>query len=546
MPPFADRFSPLFLQGARALQALGQAADRLRRIEGWRRYIVAFGLGALTATALAPYYVLPALIVGLSGLVLLLDSTAKARNPRWAAFATGWTFGFGYFLFGMYWLAFAFLVQADEFAWMIPIAVPGFTGFLGLFIGGAALLCTAVWKRFGLDGPTRVFIFAAAWGVFEFLRGTILTGLPWNLVGQAFAGTALLAQTAAWIGPYGLSLVVTLLAVLPAGALLAHGKWRPAPLWGLVGGIGILLLIGAVRLSGPTALTDDRYVVIAQPNISQRDKFDTEKLIPNFERLVKITRDAIPPGAETYAVWPENAYPFLAQDPGAPRFFGQALPPNAHLLSGTYRSYDQGEMTLVANSAALFGATDKAGEKPLTGIYDKHHLVPFGEYLPFKGLLKYLGLSQLAPVEDGFTPGPGPRTFMMGQTRIAPAICYEDVFPRALYPQDERPDLLVVVTNDAWFGDGAGPQQHLDISRLRAIESGLPMARSANTGISALIGPRGEMLDHLPLYTEGVIQSPLPEGRAQPLYDRLGNGIFALLLLLVASMPRIAPLARWG
>ena len=528
---------------------LAEAAASLTRIEGWRRYGVAFGFGVLTATALAPYYALPALGVGLSGLVLLLDSTGSARRPRWAAFATGWAFGFGYFLFGMYWLAFAFLVQADQFAWMIPIAVPAFTGFLGLFFGAACLATTLLWRK----GPARVFTFAACFALFEYARGTVLTGLPWNLVGQSFAGTALLAQPAAWVGPYGLSLLVVLLAVAPAAAFQRQDRsWIRGPLlWGR-GGLAALLAFGAIRLEVPTSAasvppTEWRpWLVVAQPNIPQRDKFDAGKMVPNFERLVKITTDAIPEGERALAVWPENAFPFLAQDPGAPGFFGTALPATTSLLTGTYRSYQEDGTLRHGNSAVFFGPTNEEGEKPIVGLYDKHHLVPFGEYLPFEGLLKAVGLSQLAPVGDGFTPGPGPQTYNVGGIRFAPLICYEDVFPLALYPKDDRPDLLVVVTNDAWFGDNAGPKQHLDISRLRVIESGLPMARSANTGISGVFDAKGRLLRSIPLYEEGVVTTPLPQPVARPFYDRVGSFSFALLLLLVASFPSLSGLARKG
>ncbi|MEM9422598.1 MAG: apolipoprotein N-acyltransferase [Pseudomonadota bacterium] len=530
-------------------QFLLDAAISLTRVEGWRRSGVAFGFGVLTATALAPYYFLPALLLGLSGLVFLLDSTRTARRPLRSAFVTGWAFGFGYFLFGMYWLAFAFLVQAEQFAWMIPIAVPAFTGFLGLFVGGACLLTALAWRQpsFG-KGAMRLFPFVAAFCLFEFARGTVLTGLPWNLVGQSVAGNALLAQLAAWVGPYGLSLVVMLICVSPAGALDIERKvWRLRPLaCGLLGIVGVVVF-GAVRLSLPVPPSvSDTHLVIAQPNIPQREKFDPDKMIPNFERLVAMTAEAVPEGGRALAVWPENAFPFLAQDPGAPAFFGAALPATTHLLSGTYRSYEVDGQRKDANSAVFFGATNGLGQKPVAGVYDKHHLVPFGEYLPLKGFVTALGLSQLAPVQDGFTPGPGPTTIEMDGIRFAPLICYEDVFPLALYPKDNRPDLLVVVTNDAWFGDNAGPRQHLDISRLRAIESGLPMARSANTGISGLFNGKGQLLDQIPLYEEGILTAPLPPALKRPLYDRVGTPIFALLLLLVASFPRISGLARWG
>ncbi|MEM9989367.1 MAG: apolipoprotein N-acyltransferase, partial [Pseudomonadota bacterium] len=497
--------------------AIAGMMARLTRVTGWRRSVIAFGFGAFTATALAPYYIWPALVLGLSALVLLVDSTKTAQRPKWSAFLTGWAFGFGYFLVGMYWLGFAFLVQADQFAWMIPIAVPAFTAFLGLFIGGATLLASFFWR----GHFTRILAFAAAWAAFEFARGHVLTGLPWNLVGQSFAGTAILAQFAAWVGPYGLSLVVVLLSALPA-AMVKDGRFTALPLFLSLLGFSVLLAFGAVRLGGGAPLPrEDARVVIVQPNVPQRDKLDAQLFLDHFYRMVQMTSEAVAMakaeagGKETYVIWPENAYPYLANNEDIPAFLGEVLPTQTTLVTGTIRTIEQeGGPRLFANSVAVFAKNRGETTMPLQAVYDKHHLVPFGEYLPLKGLLQALGLSQLAPVQDGFAPGPGPQTLNVGPAPFAPLICYEDVFPLALYPKAGRPDWLVLVTNDGWFGDNAGPKQHLDIARLRAIESGLPIARAANTGISAMIGPKGRLQDQLPLYTSGAITlellAPLP------------------------------------
>ncbi|WOI53347.1 apolipoprotein N-acyltransferase [Parvularcula sp. LCG005] len=513
------------------LSLINRSARHIGQLQSWQRYLTAFGFGALTATALAPLYILPALFVGMSCLIWLMDSTRSGRRPHWAAFVTGTAFGFGYFLFSLRWLANAFLVQADAFGWMIPIAIPLLTAFLGLFFGLALLAASPLW-RFNLS---RVFLLPLTISLFEYARGHILTGFPWNLIGQSFAGTALTAQLAAWIGPYGLSLVVLIIASLPAVAFSrAHVNLKP--LAGAVGGVIALLGFGAIRLATAANELTDVDVVIVQPNVPQIDKFDPDKRDAIFQRTVRLTQDAASLERTTYAVWPENAEPYLAQAIDASRYFGSALPTGTTLIAGTFRYYrDETETIRYGNSAVVFGETVE-GEKPLLAIYDKHHLVPFGEYLPLKGLLTALGLSQLAPVDDGFTPGIGPRTLSIGPHPFAPLICYEDVFPRQLYPSDQRPEWLVVMTNDAWFGDNAGPRQHLDISRLRAIESGLPMARSANTGISALIDPYGRIVESLPLYEAGAITKTLPRSISRTPYDRLGSipyiGLLALVVLL--------------
>lgn len=527
-------------------RAVNREAGRLAETRGWQRYAIAFGLGALTATALAPYYILPALVLGYVGLVILLDGAAGSGTPKRMAFLTGWAFGFGYFLLGMYWLGFAFLVQADEFGWMIPIAVPAFTGFLGLFFALPVWLAMFRWQA----GWQRVVLLAALLALFEYVRGNILTGLPWNLTSQAFAGTALLAQPLAWLGPYGYSLVLLALAMLPVMAWQKGQSLDWRPLAGLVGGILAILAFGAARLSITYSdEPDDLVLVVVQPNIPQREKIDPAKWDRNFERLINLTGAAAETHDDVVAIWPENADPRLASDPNVPALLARSLPPQTALLSGTIRRWsDETGHIRYGNSAALFGFTETGADglrhKPVAHLYDKHHLVPFGEYLPMKGLLTRLGLSQLAPVDEGFTPGPGPSILTYNGISISVLICYEDVFPRQLYPRDDRPDLLAVITNDAWFGDNAGPRQHLDISRMRTIESGIPMVRSANTGISGVFDPRGRLVEQIPLYEQGVISTQISMTSQNTQYDRLGELVFFLLVVVALLTTIFGRLAR--
>lgn len=533
---------------------LSTEASRLAETRGWARYGIAFGLGALTATAMAPFYFLFALVIGYCALTLLLDGASEAATPKRMAFLTGWAFGFGYFLFGMYWLGFAFLVQADQFGWMIPIAIPAFTGFLGLFYALPAWLAMFRWRK----GYPRLFLLAALIAGFEYLRGHILTGLPWNLTAQAFAGSALLAQPLAWLGPYGYSLVLLLLALLPVLAIRVEGPLDWRPLAGLGAGVLGILLFGGLRLAmAPPLIDPDRpdapRVTVVQPNVSQRDKFEMTEAerVATLERMLAMSRMGHHDGVPVIAVWPENAHPYLANYTDSATYLAEKLPPRMSLVSGTFRYWDTsgeaGPTRHYGNAVAVFGETmhteGAPGEKPLLHVYDKHHLVPFGEYLPMRGLLKALGLSQLAPVEEGFTPGPGPQTLDVAGLKISPLICYEDVFPGELYPAGQRPDLLVVVTNDAWFGDDAGPRQHLDISRMRTIESGLPMARSANTGISGIFSAHGRLIAEVPLYQDGTISITIPPKLAKTLYAQLAQLIFALVFiasLLVGLGSRVA------
>ena len=509
-PPLAVRANAALERGARSLAAL----------KGWRRAAAAAASGALTALAFAPFYALPLMAVGFSALVFLIDGAAQGPRPRRAAFATGWFFGFGYFLVSVYWMAFSFFVQAEEFAWMAPFAVLGMPAFLGLFSGGAAMVAAMLWRK----GWRRAAIFAAVWMVFEYARGHILTGLPWNLPGQALAGAAIGAETAAWWGVYGLSLVVMLLAVAPAAApgRALHGVALS------LSGVGVLYAIGALRLAAlDPGVHEDIFVRIVQPNIPQREKNDGALWGRNFQRHIALSQGETP--GRLYILWPENAAPLVGEYADALEVLAQALPKNAVLVTGTVRREERAGRDVYFNSIA---AIEPGGE--VTGYYDKHHLVPFGEYLPMQGLLRAVGLAQLAPYDEGFSAGAGPAVMRAGAgPAFAPLICYEAIFPGEIYPKNARPDWLVTVTNDAWFGDTSGPRQHLDQAKLRAIETGLPMARSANTGVSALIDARGRVIDRLRLYREGRIDAPLPRPLPPTLYSRIGDIGFLILSMVV-------------
>jgi apolipoprotein N-acyltransferase len=509
----------------RADRELAAAARRLAQLKGWSRRGAAVAAGAATALAFAPFYALPLMALGYSVLVLLIDGAAAGPRPRRAAFAVGWFFGFGFHLVGLYWMAFSFFVQAEEFAWMAPFAVTGMPAFLGLFMGAGAALAAALWR----PGWRRIFVFAAVWMAFEYARGHVLTGLPWNLPAQALAGTAIGAQSAAWIGAYGLSLVVIAIAGAPA-AFAAEGRVLRGVLASLIGA-GLLYAAGAVRLAGPEpGAHDDIFVRIIQPNIPQREKIDPEFYGRNFGRHLALSKGDAP--GLLYVVWPENAAALIDESADALRGVSGALPAHAVLLTGSVRrARDASDATRYYNSVAIVAETPSG--PAVIAHYDKHHLVPFGEYLPLQGLLRRAGLAQLAPYDDGFTPGGGPWVWSAAGPPFAPLICYEAIFPGELYPRGQRPEWLVAVTNDAWFGDTSGPRQHLDQARLRSIETGLPMARSANTGISALIDAKGRLLSRIRLYTEGRIDAPLPKPLAPTLYSRIGDVGFLILFLVV-------------
>ncbi len=523
--------------------------------EGWRRRGLAAAGGAMAALAQAPFYALPLMVLGYCLLALLLDGVDASVDQAWrkrrAAASVGWWFGFAYFLIGLHWLAFSFLVQADQFAWMAPFGVVGLTGFLAVFTATACGLAISVWR----PGPVRLLGLVACLSALDYARGHILTGLPWNLPGQSFAGHVVLAQSAAWIGVYGLGVVVLAIAVSPVAFIrpktacgdgggddgdkdhdaLSKGVGAGVVAFAAVAFVGAMRMALAAENPAPAAA-----VRIVQPNIPQREKIDPAYWGRNFERLVTLSSGPSPTqDGALFVIWPENAAPLLDESDDALRALDRSLPDDATLLAGAvrreWRKDANGADAVAYFNAMVAIATTPAGRK-VVGRYDKHHLVPFGEYLPLKGLLTQLGLAQLAPYADGFAKGEGPSVLSVGGPSFSPLICYETIFPGAMHPKGERPDWLLTVTNDAWFGDSAGPRQHLDIARLRAIETGLPMARSANTGISALISAKGEYLALISLYKAGVVDYPLPPSLRKTLYSRLGDFAFYLFLLMSAGV----------
>jgi apolipoprotein N-acyltransferase len=498
-------------------EKLAAAAAALSRLTGWRSRAVAFAAGVGAALAQAPFYVLPLMAAGYCALMFLLDGARNASRPARAGFLTGWFFGFGYFLPGLYWLGNAFMVQADQFAWMAPFAIAGLPAFLALFTGAAG----AVIARANVSGARRIFFAAGVIMIAEYLRGHILTGLPWNLPGQAFAGTAIGAQTAAWWGAYGLSLVALLIAMAPAA-----GR-------SVLGGVGVMLAAaaalcgaGALRLQfNPYTEHKDVFVRIVQPNIPQREKIDSDLWMRNYRRHIDLSSAAGPSAGVLFVLWPENAVPVIDEVPEGLAEVSRRLPKNAVLVTGAVRreTAEDGREK-VYNSIAV--APETAAGRRVVANYDKHHLVPFGEYLPMNGLLRAVGLAQLAPYDEGFAFGDGPKTIRAGGPPFAALICYEAIFPGRVYPKGERPEWIATVTNDGWFGDSSGPRQHLDQARLRTIETGLPMARSANTGVSALFDGAGRLMGRVPLYQTGVIDRPLPMPLPATIYQRFGDALF--------------------
>ncbi len=510
-------------------------AFRAMVLSGWQRLALAFVLGALSALAMPPFRLFPVLFVSFPLLAWMIDGIAVQSGGRGraavAAAPCGWAFGFGYFLTGLYWIGEAFLVEADIFAWMLPFAIILLPLGLGMFWGVAAAVAGLLWT----GGVARLLVLACAFTGAELLRGYILSGFPWNLLGYAAAVSDAVSQAASVIGVHGLTMLVVLIAAAPA--LLADEHEAAGPIDRRVLAFApIALLVAALWLAGYGRLSgagfdahDDVRIRVVQPNIDQREKWRSENRSAIFARYLELSDAATSPETMgiadvTHLVWPESAVPFLIEEsPEALAAVAALLPPDTVLLTGALRR----EADAVLNSVLLIDADGR-----ITARYDKAHLVPFGEYLPFEETLGSLGLRKLVTVPAGFLAGPGRVTLQAGEAPpLSPLVCYEIIFPGRVTPDGERPGWILNVTNDAWFGDSIGPRQHLEQARFRAIEEGLPVIRAANTGISAVIDGYGRILRRVPLNTEGVIDAALPRALPATVYARYGDLIVLLMIL---------------
>ena len=505
---------------------------------GWRRALIAFVAGAVSTLALAPFDLWPVLFLTFPVLVWLVDSAGAGRfGGIPAAAAAGWFFGFGYFLAGLYWIGHAFLVDAKIFGWLLPFAVMGLPAGLALFTAFGLALARMMWTR----GPVRLLALGLALTIAEWLRGNLLTGFPWNAYGYALTGPLVLAQSAALIGLWGLTFLA--LAIFASPAVLADDpadnkrRWLPlalsvAVLIGLAG-------YGAWRLArNPTAYVEGVRLRIMQPNIQQDEKFNYSAKERVMSRYLALSDRATGPQTTglrdiTHLIWPESAFPFfLNREPGALAQIAALLPDGTVLLTGGVRAAETDASKPNIRAYNSVYVIDHDGS--ILSVYDKVHLVPFGEYLPFQATLEKLGLLQLTKLPGGFLAGDRHRAFSVPRApRFLPLICYEIIFPNEAVPAGERPDWLLNVTNDAWFGMSTGPYQHFAQARVSAIAQGLSLVRAANTGISAIVDPLGRVISSLPLGSEGILDAPLPRQIAPPFYARTGDGLIGGCLVAV-------------
>jgi len=494
---------------------------------GWRRWLTAFAAGALSALAMAPFDAWPVLFVTFPVLVWLIDGAAASRwGGVLVAAVTGWWFGFGYFVAGLYWIGFAFLVDARTFGWLMPFAVIGLPALLAVFTGLGVAVARLLWT----PGASRILALGVALSACEWLRGHVLTGFPWNAFGYALTAPLALAQSASLVGIWGLTFIAIVVFASPA-ALADDPAETRRPWLPLALSVAVLAGLGgwgAWRLSQtPTHFVDKVHLRIMQPNLQQDVRFNYAARQQVMDRYIALSDRPSGPqslGARdaTHLIWPESPFPFfLTREPNALAQIAKLLAAKTVLITGAMRLAEPFDPTHPHAFNSIY-VLDHDGS--IAALYDKVHLVPFGEYLPFARLLERIGLQALTKQQNGFLAGDRRRLLTIpGAPQALPLICYEAIFPSEVTPDGTRPGWIINVTNDGWFGISTGPYQHFQQARIRAVEQGLPLVRAANTGISGVVDPVGRVISSLPLGSEGVLDTPLPRPIGAPLYARVGD-----------------------
>lgn len=522
-------------------------ASKISQLSGWRRVGAAFMAGALSVLAMAPFHLWLVLFATFPVLVWLLDgcfaypgNKEADRAAYVSAALVGWAFGFGYFLAGLYWIGFAFLVEAEIFLWLLPFAVTLMPAGLALFYAAAAAACGLLWR----PGPARLVGLALCFLAAEWLRGHILTGFPWNALGYALTGTTAMMQWASLFGIYGLCFLAPLIFSAPAAIWsperVAVTGWPKRFVYpgAMLAILAASVVLGHWRLGAVhTSFVPGVSLRLVQPNIPQADKWKPEYRAAIFQRYLQVSRKG---GSEarivgvTHLIWPESALPFLLlETPEALDAISQMMPDGSVFMTGAARAERGSDKERETGQLEIYNSLLVLDRRAtLLSKYDKLHLVPFGEYLPFQRTLESIGLEQLTRIRGGFEPGQGSRQMKApGVPPFVALICYEIIFSGEIRETGSKIGWMLNLTNDAWFGNSTGPYQHFHQARVRAVEESLPLVRVANNGITAVTDPYGRIVSRLPRNKAMALDSGLPQAGPVTVFSSVGNLTLVLLIL---------------
>lgn len=492
--------------------------------------------GVFVTLALPPVYLLPLAIIGLSGFLLLIRECENAKR----AFTIGWWFGFGHFATGLYWICIALLVDAKNFAWLIPFAVLGIPAVVAIYTAFISLITWHAAKR--LKDWELVIVFACVWTAIEMLRGYLFTGFPWNLIGYIWTSSLSMLQFVSVAGIWGLSLLTVIVFSMPSVFFLSPWKIKSdlslrIAIPFIVSSIfaAFIFAYGYMRLDNhPTEFVKDVKLRIVQANIDQNLKWEEEWRDKTVQKYFDMTTskgfDKI-----THVIWPETALPFALtdRDQNMIKALAEIAPKKGALITGALRIEHKGNYfpENFYNSLAVITHDAK-----LYSLYNKKHLVPFGEYVPFSSILP---LQKITNGMVDFTEGTTSSTITAPNfPPFSGLVCYEAIFPGNVVDKNTSSKALVNVTNDAWYGNTSGPYQHFEMARTRAVEEGKPLIRAANNGISAVIDSYGRIIGKTKLAETAVLDTLLPANiNNSTIYGSYRNLliILSIVVLLVIS-----------
>ncbi len=523
------------------------------------QYFIALILGSISASIFAPLYFFPLAILTFSGLFLLSNHCRNNKESFWI----GWCFGFGQFVFGLYWISISLFVDIERFFWLLPFALFLIPAVLAIYIGLTLLLVNFIAKKFTIASWKKILLLAVIWVFFEYLRSILFTGFPWNLVGYSFLFSESLSQSASAVGIYGLSLIA--ITFYCSGALFLELRnpkifgqeifkkkikfsldKNSQPFLGFVAVIiGLVWIVGFYRFNNyQPQLYPNATFRLVQPAVKQEDKWSPDYRYNAFLENIRLSHKA---GFENvnYVVWSESAVPYIINPLTSYGLLGDiatAAPKDGFVIAGALRAKFKDNNRDLSNIwNTIFVINNKA---QAVDYYDKNHLVPFGEYIPFANQFPFI--SKITDGAVNFSSGDGFKTLKLNSKTpsFSPLVCYEAIFPDNIIDKANPPKFLLNLTNDAWFGSSSGPYQHFDMVKMRSIEYGMPTIRVANSGISGLINPVGKVIAAIPLNQKGVLDVMLMENLPQTIYMKFGNKIVFWLSLIFLAIAFSRKLTR--
>jgi len=490
-------------------------------------------LGAVSSLSLPPYNYLIINFFTFSAFFIFLFKKSKINQSKKYFFFCGWLFGFGYFLSSLYWISIS-LTFDQNFKFLIPITLILIPSFLGIFYG-LATFCFVISK------PKKIvssfFIFSLFFGVFEFIRGSILTGFPWNLIAYSFVNHLEILSITSLIGTYGFNLFCISLFASPAIFILRETKKDILVCVVFLIFPFIFYLYGSSykeTFNSSDVINYEYKVRALGSNISLDRFYSNIEPVSVINELIDISQPI--KDDKTIFVWPEGILPDTSQEEliEFKWLFEEAFSKNHLLIVGINSQKTNKEKINYFNSLSIYDHNLE-----ILNFYNKINLVPFGEFLPFENILKKFGLSVITNNYQSFSKGDDRKILEIKRDdfslRILPLICYEIIYSGKIF-QNSKFDLIVNISEDGWFGDSIGPEQHFVHSIFRSVENGKYLLRSSNNGITAIVNPLGIIEQKVGYGKSGYVDFKKAKKIQPTLFSKYGNKIFITLILLYIFM----------